>query len=59
VPVTVTCVALVAVTVNVEEAPEEIELGLAEIVIVGNTGATTVTVVLVETFVPPALAVAV
>jgi hypothetical protein len=59
VPVTVTVVAFVAVTVSVDEAPEAMEVGVAEIVTVGNTGATTVTVVLTEAVVPPAVAVAV
>jgi hypothetical protein len=36
-PVTVNCVALVAVTVNVDELPAEIVMGLAEIFTVAGT----------------------
>jgi hypothetical protein len=43
-PVTATCVALLAVTVNVEELPSLIEVGLATIVTVGAALAVTVTV---------------
>jgi len=38
VPLTVTCVALVAVTVSVDELPEAIEVGLALTVMVGVAG---------------------
>jgi len=38
-PVTTTWVALIAVTVNIDEAPEMIDAGLAVIPLVGATGA--------------------
>jgi hypothetical protein len=51
----VTDVALVAATVNVEEPPEVIDVGLAAIVIVGAGLVTALTVtVAVEVTVPPA-----
>jgi hypothetical protein len=59
VPVTVTCVALSAVTINVEELPTAIEVGLATMVIVGAAAAATVTVALAEAEPPPPVAVAV
>ena len=43
-PVTVTAVALVAVTVRAEELPALIEAGFAAMVTVGAAGGTTVTV---------------
>jgi hypothetical protein len=58
VPVTATAVALVAVTVSVEELPEVIDVGLAAILTVG-AGLVTVTVAPAETFPPVPVAVAV
>jgi hypothetical protein len=59
-PATVTSVALVAVTVNVDELPAAIVAGLAVIVTVGAEPATpTVTVTLAEPFPPAPLPVAV
>jgi hypothetical protein len=55
VPVTVTPVALVAVTVNVDDPPAVIEVGLAVMVTVGAAGGVTdatVTVAVAEAFVP-------
>ena len=51
--------ALVAVTVNVDEPPEAIEVGFAVMVTVGAAGGTTVTVALAEVFPPAPVAVAV
>ena len=60
-PVIVTDVALVAVTVSVEELPEEIEVGLATILTVGAglVDALTVTVAAEVTAPPAPVAVAV
>ena len=58
VPVIVTAVALVAITVRVEELPEVIDVGLAAILTVG-AGLVTVTVALAEIFPPVPVAVAV
>jgi hypothetical protein len=57
VPVTITWVALLAVTVKVDELPELIEGGLAVMVTVGD--AATVTVVVAVVFPPAPVAVAV
>jgi hypothetical protein len=62
VPVTVTAVAFVAATVNVDELPEAIEVGLAEMLTVGATGGpdgVTVTVAVAVVFPPAPVAVAV
>jgi hypothetical protein len=61
VPVTVTLVALVAVTVKVEDPPEVIEVGLAVMLTVGapTTAGVTVTVAAAEAFPPLPVAVAV
>jgi hypothetical protein len=59
VPVTVTWVALVAVTVNVDEFPEVIEVGLAVMLTVGAAAGVTVTVAPAEAFPPAPVAVAV
>ena len=56
-PVTITCAAWVAVTVNVDEFPETIETGLAVILIVGRDGVT-VTIAVAEACPPAPLAVA-
>jgi hypothetical protein len=60
-PVIVTCVAFVAVTVNVEEPPAVIEAGEAEIVTVGAgfEVEVTVTVALAEEIPPAPVAAAV
>lgn len=58
-PVTVTCVALVAVTVKVEELPAVIEAGSAVILTVGIPGTATVTVVVTVVFPPAPVATAV
>jgi hypothetical protein len=57
----VTVLALVAATVNVDDPPGAIELGLAVIVTVGDglTAPPTVTVVVAEVFPPAPVAVAV
>ena len=57
----VTWVALVAVTVNVEEPPAEIVVGLALTATVGAAGgaATTVTLAVADTLPPAPLAVTV
>lgn len=57
-PLTVTAVALLAVTVSVEELPEVIEVGFAAILTIG-AGLVTVTVALAEIFPPAPVAVAV
>jgi hypothetical protein len=59
VPVTVTVLALVAVTVKVDESPGAIEVGAATMFTVGFPGAATVTVTVAEALplVPVALAV--
>ena len=54
-----TAVALVAVTVKVEELPEVIEVGLAAMVTVAEEADVTFTVAGAETFPPAPLAVAV
>ena len=59
VPVTVTCVALVAVTVNVDEFPEMIDVGLAVMVMVNAVCGATITVVLAVICPPAPIAVAV
>jgi hypothetical protein len=59
VPVTVTCVALVAVTVRVEELPVVMEVGFAAMVTVGALGATTVTIAVAVAVPPVPVAVAV
>ena len=51
-PLIVTCVAFVAVTVNVEEFPAVMEAGLAAIVTVAPVGWVTVTIAVAEA-VPP------
>jgi hypothetical protein len=58
-PVTVTCVALVAITAKLDELPEEIEAGFAVMLTVGAGGATTVRVAVAEVFPPAPVAVAV
>jgi hypothetical protein len=58
-PVTVTCVALLAVTVNAAELPTGIEVGLATIVTVGAALAVTVTVAVAVAVPPAPIAVAV
>jgi hypothetical protein len=57
VPVTITWVALVAVTVKVDELPELIEGGLAVMVTVGDAATVTVVVAVVVPPVPVAVAV--
>jgi hypothetical protein len=52
-------VALLAVTVNVEELPTATEVGLATIVTVGALPAVTVTVAVAEADPPPPVAAAV
>jgi hypothetical protein len=59
VPVTVTPVAFVAVTVSVDELPALIEAGLAVILTVGPALATTVTVAVAVAVPPAPVAVAV
>ena len=59
VPVTVTWVALLAVTVRVEEFPTVIEVGLATMVTVGAALAVTVTVAVAVVDPPPPDAAAV
>jgi hypothetical protein len=59
VPVTVTPVAFVAVTVNVDELPEAIVVGLAVMPTVGAGAGVTVTVVPADAFPPAPVAVAV
>ena len=54
VPVTVTCVAFVAVTVSVDELPELTEVGLAVMLTVGAAAAGTTVTVAVAVAVPPA-----
>ena len=56
---TVTCVAFIAVTVNVDELPVVIEVGLADMLTVGAPGAATVTVALAVVFPPDPVAAAV
>lgn len=58
-PATVTCVALAAVTVKVEELPAVIDVGLATMLTVGAALAVTVTVAVADTVVPPPVALAV
>jgi hypothetical protein len=58
-PVTVTWVALVAVTVNMDEPPGIMAVGSAEIVTVGAGVAVTVTVAVAVAVPPPPVAVAV
>jgi hypothetical protein len=58
-PVTVTCVAFIAVAVKVDELPEVIEAGFAVMVIVGAGFGVTVTAVLADVFPPAPVAVAV
>ena len=57
VPVTITWVALLAVTVKVDELPELIEGGLAVMVTVGDAATVTVVVAVVVPPVPVAVAV--
>ena len=59
VPVTVTWFAFVAVTVNVDEPPGLIDVGVAMMLTVGAAGAITVTVVVPELFPPLPVASAV
>jgi hypothetical protein len=60
VPVTVTWLAFAAITINIDEAPEEIDVGLAVMLTVGATaGGNTVTVAVAEIFPPAPVAVAV
>jgi hypothetical protein len=58
-PVTVTWVALVAVTVKVDELPEVIDVGFAVMVTVGAGFGVTVTIAAVEVLPPVPVAVAV
>jgi hypothetical protein len=58
-PLIVTCVALTAVTVSVDEPPGEMAVGFAEIVTVGAGFAVTVTVVVAVAGPPAPVAVAV
>jgi len=58
-PVTVTWVAFVAVTVKIEELPAEIETGFAVMLTVGGGFGVTVTVVLADVFPPAPVAAAV
>lgn len=58
-PVTITPVAFAAVTVNVEEFPEIIDVGFAVIVTAGTGLAATVTVAVAEALPPAPVAVAV
>jgi hypothetical protein len=58
-PVSVTVVALVAVTVKMDELPAVIDVGLAVIVTVGAGLGVTVTVAVAEVFPPAPVAVAV
>ncbi len=53
VPVTITLVALVAVTVNMDEPPEVIDAGLAVIVMVGCDGADPTVIVVAAVVLPP------
>jgi hypothetical protein len=57
--VSVTPVAFVAVTVNVEDCPAVMDVGLAFTLTVGTVGAVTVTVVFAEALPPDPVAVAV
>jgi hypothetical protein len=57
--VSVTLVAFVAVTVNVEDCPAVMDVGLALTLTVGALGAVTVTVVFAEALPPDPVAVAV
>jgi hypothetical protein len=59
VPVTVTCVAFVAATVNVAELPETIEVGFAVMLTVGAGFGVTVTVAVADVDPPAPVAVAV
>jgi hypothetical protein len=60
VPVTVTWVAFAAITINTDDAPEAIDVGLAVMLTVGATaGGSTVTVAVAEIFPPAPVAVAV
>jgi hypothetical protein len=52
-PVTITCVALVAITVKLDELPEEIEAGFAVMLTVGAAGAAVTVTVAVAVFFPP------
>jgi len=52
-PATVTCVALLAVTVSVDDPPAAIEVGLATMVIVGAGFAVTVTMAVAVADPPP------
>jgi hypothetical protein len=58
-PVTVTWVAFIAVTVNVDEPPGETEAGLAVMLTVGGGFDVTATVAFAEAFPPAPVAVAV
>jgi hypothetical protein len=58
-PFTTSCVAYIAVTVNVDEFPAVMEVGLAEMLTVGAGLLVTVTVVLAVAVPPDPLAVAV
>jgi hypothetical protein len=58
-PVNVTCVAFVAITVKLDELPEEIEAGFAAMLTVGAAAATTMMVAVAEVFPPAPVAVAV
>jgi hypothetical protein len=58
-PVTTTWVAFTADTVSVADPPEEIEVGLAVMLIVGGGLEVTVTVAIAETLPPVPVAVAV
>jgi hypothetical protein len=58
-PVTTTWVAFTADTVSVADPPEEIEVGLAVMLIVGAGVAVTVTIAFAEDFPPGPVAVAV
>jgi hypothetical protein len=52
-------VAFAAITVNVDELPELMDVGVAAMLTVGAAGATTVTVAVAEVFPPAPAAVAV
>lgn len=58
-PATVTCVALLAVTVSVEEAPAAIKVGLATMLTVGAVLAFTITVAVADADPPGPVAAAV
>jgi hypothetical protein len=59
IPLTVTWVELVAVTVKVDEFPAVMDVGFAVMLTVGAAGGTTVTIVVAVAFPPVPVAVAV